>query len=89
MSLYSEPEPYARMLTGTTRRECFGSCVVDVTATRETGIHSGRRRFRVFCNEHGLIHPATTGPGHNVEMHLRQIDRGEEPLLWPEDEPLP
>lgn len=84
---YSEPEPYARMLTGTTRRECHGACVVDITATCETGIHSGRRRFRVFCNAHGLIHPATTGPGWNVDMHRKQIERGEDPALWPERVP--
>lgn len=82
MSIYSEPEPYAKMATGDTRREQHGDCLIDVTATKETGFHSGSRRFRVHCNTHGLIHPATTGPGYNAESHRRQIERGEAPLMW-------
>lgn len=81
MTLYSEPEPYARMATGDTRREQHGGCMVDVTALSETGFHSGRRRFLVHCMVHGLIHPATTGPGWYCGMHRREVERGDEHLM--------
>lgn len=84
MSIYTEDEPYASMLTGATRREQHGNCLIDITATGETGINTGRRRFRVHCSTCGvLVHPATTGPDQLAEVHLRDVERGRV-VPWPE-----
>lgn len=50
-----------------------------VTATREVGCDSGRRRYRVeclTCNE--VVHDATTGPRWNLERHLRDVAEREQ-----------
>jgi hypothetical protein len=40
--------------------------------TGESGIHSGRSRYRVTCLTHRLVlHRATTGPIENINAHLR------------------
>lgn len=75
MSVYNEPEPYAQLATGQTRRERFAGHMLTYTALAETGIHSGRRRFRVFCETCNVeVHEATTGPQHQADSHLRDVE---------------
>lgn len=45
-------------------------CRFKISETGETGINSGRPRFRVECETHGLIHPRSTGAAHQVNWHL-------------------
>lgn len=45
-----------------------------VTATREVGCDTGRRRYRVVCRTCRLVaHPATTGPRHMMDSHVRRM----------------
>ena len=45
-----------------------------VTPTRETGIHSGRRRFQVRCLTCNVtVHKATTGTTGHVGRHLYEV----------------
>ena len=50
-----------------------------VSQTGETGINSGRRRYRVECLECRAFSKATTGPTANIRAHLRETHdfRGE------------
>lgn len=46
---------------------------IRITATRELGRDTGRRRYRVECIScTTVIHEATTGPIQNVEFHIRE-----------------
>lgn len=41
--------------------------------TDETGVHSGRRRYRVTCRACGaLVHDSTTGPRSWAASHVRE-----------------
>jgi len=43
-----------------------------ISATRESGLHTGRRRCRVECQTcEEVVHEATTGPGERIMEHLR------------------
>lgn len=44
---------------------CFG-----VQATGLCGADSGRMRYKVDCGSCGIVHEATTGPGHVIRGHL-------------------
>lgn len=46
--------------------------------TGETGIHTGRLRYRTTCECGKELHEATTGPSAQFEMHQDRIARGEE-----------
>ena len=59
------------MQPGDVRRFTRGEQAFDVTATRELGCDTGRRRYRVECVTCGeLVHEATTGPRWNMEHHV-------------------
>lgn len=56
------------------RLETRGDHVLAVTATREVGRDTGRRRYRVICRTcRVVVHPATTGPRQQMEAHLRDV----------------
>ena len=53
-----------------------------LTATKEVGIHSSRRRFKVECWPcNVLVHGATTGPRQNIERHLREAHGDHSPVF--------
>ncbi len=62
-------------------------CEFTMEVTDETGLHTGRRRYRVTCRTCDVeLHEATTGPMQQVNYHLRAIARGEvpDPRIRPE-----
>lgn len=59
---------------GQSRDFVLGDHHLRVTATRELGVDTGRRRYRVewlTCAE--VVHEATTGAHWNMERHLRDV----------------
>ncbi len=49
-----------------------------IAATNLNGLHSGRRRYSVMCRTCKMaVHPATTGPDEMIDMHLREVARGD------------
>ena len=47
-----------------------------VTATRELGCDTGRRRYRVECLScQEVVHEATTGAHCNMGYHVREAER--------------
>jgi hypothetical protein len=70
MSMYTDAMP--ELQPGNTAEIVEQGHTFHVTATRETGFHTGRRRYTVECVScKVLVHPATTGPKHNIQYHLR------------------
>ena len=56
-------------------------CRFILEPTGETGLHSGRPRYRVECTVCGvLVHEATTGPSQAVEAHFAGKDYYAVPL---------
>jgi hypothetical protein len=67
-------DAYPAMRVGERRVEVHGEHLFVITATKELGCDTGRRRYRVICRSCGLVvHPATTGPRQNMESHLREV----------------
>lgn len=55
---------------GESKQETLLGHLFVITATRESGIHSGRTRYRVYCLTcDKRIHPATTGPYELAGYH--------------------
>ena len=71
-------DAYPSMRAGDQRTEARGEHLFVVTATKELGCDTGRRRYRVVCRTcRVVVHPATTGPRWNMEFHEREAARGE------------
>jgi hypothetical protein len=50
-----------------------GAASYQVDPTTETGIHSGRTRYRVECLTcPEVLHERTTGPGARIQQHTRE-----------------
>ena len=70
MTAYDDALP--ELKPGNTAEIVRDGHVMHVTATRHDGFHTGRRRYSVECLTCKLVvHPATTGPQHRIDQHLR------------------
>lgn len=74
MSLYQDAYPDLG-LGAEALLEVRGGHLFAVTATREVGCDTGRRRYRVICRAcRVVVHPATTGPYQQMNMHVREVE---------------
>jgi hypothetical protein len=67
-------DAYPAMRAGDQQLAVHGEHLFVITATKELGRDTGRRRYRVVCRTCAIVvHPATTGPRQNMEAHLREV----------------
>ncbi len=63
---------------GAQTRVAIKGHMIVLTSVMGTGFHTGRHRFCIACSTcEVLLHEATTGPGPNIERHLREASRVE------------
>jgi len=69
-------DAYPGLVVGAEARlETRGDHVLAVTATRELGRDTLRRRYRVICRTcRVVVHPATTGPREQMATHVRWFE---------------
>ena len=68
--------------------EVRGEHLCAVTATREVGCDTGRRRYRVVCRTcRVVVHPATTGPREQMDMHVFHVENDGRPTPFPGTSP--
>jgi hypothetical protein len=72
---WEEPSgPYSEFQTDGPKEDVefdLGGHLFRVTATGDSGLHTGRRKYKVSCLKCALVlHPNTTGPRCWIEMHL-------------------
>ena len=78
MKIFTDPsmtaDAYPALRVGDRQTEVRGEHLFVITATKELGCATGRRRYRVVCRSCDVVvHPATTGPQQNMEFHLREV----------------
>ena len=78
IKIFTDPsmtmDAYPALRVGDEQLEVRGEHLFVVTATKEQGCDTGRRRYRVICRSCAVVvHPATTGPRPNMESHLREV----------------
>lgn len=78
VKIFTDPsmttDAYPTMRVGDEQLEVRDAHLFVVTAMKELGCDTGRRRYRVICRSCAVVvHPATTGPRQNMEFHLREV----------------
>ena len=77
-------DAYPSMRIGDQRTEVLDDHLFIITATKEVGCDTGRRRYRVVCRScRVIVHPQTTGPQWNMGFHAREVAELGEPIPFP------